>query len=259
MARTEKHPATITELYGPSNLIVHRFQGRTIGLRSQRRGPQARPRCDPPAFPEEHLAATAHELRLPLSHIKGFVTSLRRTDVNWDDLARSEFIAEIDVETDRLAEVIDSLLSARAPNTNCAPGVDLEFTSPNSVVLGALHRVRGLFGVRPLQLDLPSGLPSVRMDASQMERVLANLLQNAIKYSPPGTAIGVSAGITGHSELELSVDDDGPGIPAEDRERIFAPFFRKQSAEHSRVPGQGARPCHLPVRCSTARWPDACH
>jgi signal transduction histidine kinase len=63
---------------------------------------------------EDILAATAHELRLPLSHIKGFVTSLRRTDVTWGEETRREFIAEIDVETDRLAELIDSVLSARA-------------------------------------------------------------------------------------------------------------------------------------------------
>jgi hypothetical protein len=77
------------------------------------------------------------------------------------------------------------------------------------------------------------------MDAGQMERVLANLLQNAIKYSPPGTPLGVSARITDDGKLELSVDDEGPGIPAEDRERIFSPFFRTQTAEHSKVPGHG--------------------
>src|SRR6516165_6461011 len=70
---------------------------------------------------EELLTATAHELRLPLSHIKGFVTSLRRTDVTWDDETRREFLAEIDLETDRLAELIESLLSNRAPNTTRTP------------------------------------------------------------------------------------------------------------------------------------------
>jgi two-component system, OmpR family, sensor histidine kinase KdpD len=176
---------------------------------------------------------------LPLSHIKGFISSLRRTDVNWDEETRREFIAEIDVETDRLAELIDSLLSGRASNTTCTPAVDLAFSSPSSVVRGAVHRIRGLLQDRPLRLDLPPSLPSVRMDASQMERVLANLLQNAIKYSPPGTPLGVSARITDDGELELSVDDEGPGIPAEHRERIFSPFFRAQTAERSKVPGYG--------------------
>src|SRR5438128_4695350 len=61
----------------------------------------------------EALAATAHELRLPLSHIKGFVTSLRRTDVEWNEEARSEFLAEIDLETDRLAQLNQSQAGIR--------------------------------------------------------------------------------------------------------------------------------------------------
>jgi two-component system sensor histidine kinase KdpD len=77
------------------------------------------------------------------------------------------------------------------------------------------------------------------MDASQMERALANLLQNAIKYSPPGSPIGISARITASNELEFTIDDEGPGIPAEDRERIFEPFFRKRTARQSNVPGHG--------------------
>jgi signal transduction histidine kinase len=213
------------------------------GLRSD--SPNCLDACRPggyasgPPSADEVLATTAHELRLPLSHIKGFVSSLRRTDVNWDEETRREFIAEIDVETDRLAELIDSLLSGRASNTTCAPAVDLAFSSPSCVVQRAIHRVRCLVGDRPLRLELAPCLPSVRMDASQMERVLANLLQNAIKYSPPGTPLGVSARITDDDELELSVDDEGPGIPLEHRERIFSPFFRAQTAERSKVPGYG--------------------
>src|SRR5882672_9434530 len=63
---------------------------------------------------EDILAATAHELRLPLSHIKGFVTSLRRTDVEWDAATQKEFITEIDLETDRLAEVVETLCTQRS-------------------------------------------------------------------------------------------------------------------------------------------------
>jgi two-component system sensor histidine kinase KdpD len=194
-----------------------------------------------PARPctEKILAATAHELRLPLSHIKGFVTSLRRTDVEWDDETRSEFLAEIDVETDRLARLVESLLATGTPDRSIGPRADLVFTHPASVVGGALHRIRGLLGDRPVQREVPSSLPVVRMDADKMERVLANLIHNAIKYSPPGTAIGISARITDDEELEFSVEDEGPGIPAEDRERIFEPFFRNQAAQQSHANGNG--------------------
>ena len=215
---------------------LQRYVG-VVQARSQ--GGSVRTMQRPPCSTEDILAATAHELRLPLSHIKGFVTSLRRTDVTWGEETRREFIAEIDVETDRLAELIDSLLSVRAPQVSSALAVDLGFTSPGSVIQRACQRIHRELAGRPLQLDLVANLPSVRMDASQMERVLANLLHNAVKYSPPHTAIGISARITDDDELEFSVDDAGPGISPEDRERVFTPYFRKQTADYSQVPGHG--------------------
>ena len=135
---------------------------RVVQARSQSGSVRAsqRPLCST----EDILAATAHELRLPLSHIKGFVSSLRRTDVIWGEETRREFIAEIDVETDRLAELIDSLLapwseaerglSARACKVSSAPAVDLAFTSPGSVIQRACQRIHRELAGRPLQLDL---------------------------------------------------------------------------------------------------------
>ncbi len=188
---------------------------------------------------DEILAATAHELRLPLSHIKGFVTSLRRTDVEWDDATQKEFITEIDLETDRLTEVVEALLATHTADGRNEPDANRGCTHPAAVVQGALHRVRGLLDGRPMQLDVSPCLPVIQMDASQMERLLANLIDNAVKYSPAGTAIGVSARITGFAELELAVEDEGPGVPLADRERIFEPFFRMRMAEQSEVSGHG--------------------
>ena len=218
---------------------------------------------------DDILAATAHELRLPLSHIKGFVTSLRRTDVEWDDETRKEFIREIDLETDRLAEVVETLCTPwSAAERGCTPWSAAErgstpwsaaerglathtsdgrnkadanrrFTHPTTVVQGALHRIRGLFDGRPMRLDVSPCLLSIRMEASQMERVLANLIQNAVKYSPAGTTISVSAHMTNNAELEFTVEDEGPGIPAEYRERIFDPFFRMGTAQQSELSGHG--------------------
>src|SRR5262249_54036287 len=137
---------------------------------------------------DEILAATAHELRLPLSHIKGFVTSLRRTDVTWGAETWQEFLAEIELETDRLVDLVDSLCTSRsaaqcghaadAPHVGLTPAANLAPASPATVVHGALERIRGLPGERALHLDLPPNLPHIQMDATQMERVLANLIQN---------------------------------------------------------------------------------
>src|SRR4030088_3505275 len=184
------------------------------------------------ASAEEILAATAHELRLPLSHIKGFVSSLQRTDVEWDEQRRRELITEIDLATDHLTGLVDSLLAARAPGAHDKPCPDMTFTEPAAVLEGAFNRV-GLPGKRPLRIDVPSTLPSIRMNASQMERVVVNLVENAIKYSTSGTPIGISARVTRDGELRLSVEDEGPGVPLANRERIFDPFFRNQMARKS--------------------------
>jgi two-component system sensor histidine kinase KdpD len=187
----------------------------------------------------EALAAVAHDLRLPLSHIKGFVSSLRRADVDWDEQTRSVFLAEIDLETDRLTELVDSLLASGVRAGSLVSRAEVAFTDPVSVLDGALHRIRSLLGGRTVRRKVPTRLPTVPMDANQMERVLTNLLQNAIKYSPRGTPIGVSARITTEGELEFTIDDEGTGVRAEDRARIFEPFYRKHTATQSNVPGHG--------------------
>jgi two-component system, OmpR family, sensor histidine kinase KdpD len=191
----------------------------------------------------EVLASAAHELRLPLSHIKGFVSTLRRTDITWDEQTRAEFLAEIELETDRLTQVLDSVLAVRDPRGGDPQSTQMALTSPAAVVEGGLHRLRGCLQPErwnhAVHVDVPSALPSIWMDANQMERVVANLVQNAIKYSPPASQINISARVTEDGELELCVEDEGLGVPPEDRERIFEPFFRNQTTDQSKVSGHG--------------------
>ncbi|MBV9545655.1 MAG: hypothetical protein JOY61_14890 [Chloroflexi bacterium] len=187
----------------------------------------------------ETLAALAHDLRLPLSHIKGYVSSLRRDDVDWDEATRKEFLADIEREADRLAEMLNSVRQFVAPTSTARRETSLPSIDPAVVVAGAIDRTRGSLGARAVRVDVEPGLPCVSADASQLERVVANLVQNAVKYSPAGTPIGVSARLNEADEVEITVEDEGPGIAEEDRERIFQPFFRKPAAVASKVPGEG--------------------
>ena len=195
----------------------------------------------PQPLPAAHetLAGVAHDLRLPLSHIKGFVSSLRRDDIAWDEATRQEFLAEIELEADRLAQMLEALLQASRPAAASGPRTTVAPTEPGALVKGALHRTRGLLEGRPLRVEIAPDLPPVRADAAQLERVLANLLQNAVKYTPAGTPIGIAARLNGSGDLELLVEDEGPGIPPADRERIFAPFYRHPATRQSAVPGHG--------------------
>jgi two-component system sensor histidine kinase KdpD len=187
----------------------------------------------------ETVAAVAHDLKLPLSHIKGFVSSLRRDDLTWDDETRQEFLAEIEREVDRLAQIVDGLMRSHAPSPRTRQEPDLRPTDPAAIVSRALQRTHGLFGNRPLRIEMAPGLPWVRLEAGQIERLLVNLLQNAVKYSSPHRPIGVCARMQGADELELAVENEGPAIPIEDHHRPFEPFFRNKTAAQSGVPGHG--------------------
>jgi K+-sensing histidine kinase KdpD len=187
---------------------------------------------------EELLAATSHELRTPLAHIKGFTSSLRQPDVEWDEETRQDFLAEIERETDRLAGLIDHLVSMSRLESGAPAPHPRVATSPRALVAAGLDRVRGLLGDARVRVDVPSDLPSVVVDAAQLEQVVANLVENAAKYGPPEVQIRVAAATVG-GELELAVEDDGRGIPVEDLDRVFDKFYRARAAEQSGVPGTG--------------------
>jgi two-component system sensor histidine kinase KdpD len=180
----------------------------------------------------------AHDLKLPLSHIKGFVSSLRRDDLEWDEDTRQEFLADIEQEVDRLTRMIDSLMRSQTPQSGGAHDAKRTVSDPAAIVAEALQRIQPLLGERRVRMVIAPNLPRVRVDASQIERVLINLLQNAAKYASPSSPISIFVRMRG-SELELAVDNDGPSISLQDQQRLFEPFFRDKAATQSGVPGHG--------------------
>jgi two-component system sensor histidine kinase KdpD len=187
---------------------------------------------------EELLASTSHELRTPLAHIKGFTSSLRQSDVEWDEATRQDFLAEIEREADRLTELIDDLLSMSRLESGAATQHEHVAVEPAVFISAGLDRVRGLLGDAHVRVDIASDLPKVTVDAAQLEQVIANLVENAAKYGRTTVQIGVTAERV-DNELELAVEDDGPGIPEEDLEHVFDKFYRARRTEHAGVPGTG--------------------
>lgn len=186
---------------------------------------------------DEFLAAASHELRTPISHVKGFVSSLRQTDVEWEEDVRQDFLAEIERETDRLAKLIGDLLDMTRLESGGLDRVERAPVRPSDVVAGGLDRVRGLVRRHVVRQDVPEDLPPVLGEASQLERVIANLAENAAKFSPPGTTIHISGRET-DGAVELHVEDEGPGIPAEQQEQVFEKFFRGRT-DGAPIPGTG--------------------
>jgi two-component system sensor histidine kinase KdpD len=168
------------------------------------------------------LSAVSHDLRTPLSAIKASVTSLLQRDVDWTEEARQEFLETIDEETDRLNALVGNLLDMSRLNAGAveitASPVGLEEVLPAALrSLGARND--------SVDLDVPETLPRVLADRGLLERALANVIENAIRFSPPGTPTRVTAGLV-DGVVDVRVVDRGPGVPEADRERLFMPFQR---------------------------------
>ncbi len=168
------------------------------------------------------LATVSHDLRAPLAAAKAAVSSLRSTDITWTAKQSGELLAAADESIDQLARLVDNLLDmnrlqAGALSLHAVPASLEEIVAHALADLGAQAR-----GVK---LAASSELPLALADPALLERVVVNLLANAIRYSPGGSPPAVTASALG-DRVELRVIDRGPGIPAADRDRLFAPFER---------------------------------
>jgi PAS domain S-box-containing protein len=169
------------------------------------------------------VATVSHELRTPLAAIKGYTSTLLARDVSWEPKVQREFLEVIGQETDRLSLLVDDLLDlSRLEAGNFS--VEREPWPLIELVEAACRGTRPSLGER-LELNVPRDLPLVPVDRRRMESVIRNLLENAARYAGPEASVRVSAGSEdGH--VVVRVEDDGPGIPEAELERVFEPFFR---------------------------------
>jgi two-component system sensor histidine kinase KdpD len=167
------------------------------------------------------LAAVSHDLRTPLASIKASVSSLRQTDVRWSPEDEADLLANIEQNADRLDALVGNLLDmSRLQTGSLAPF--LRATAVDEVAPVAL---RGLDDADQLQIVVPDDLPLVRADPGLLERVLANLFSNALRYSPPDLGPVLRAREDG-DRVVLEVVDHGTGVADDLKERIFEPFLR---------------------------------
>jgi two-component system sensor histidine kinase KdpD len=165
------------------------------------------------------LHAISHDLRSPLTAIATAAAALRSAPVT--DAERAELVEVIEVESARLAKLVDDLLDlSRIESGAVAPQAD--WCDLREVVSSALTQVQG---DDRLEIELPPELPLVRADSAQLERVFSNLIDNAIKFSPPGSPVRISGG-TSSGKVTVRVTNHGPGIPRRERSNVFKPFYR---------------------------------
>jgi two-component system sensor histidine kinase KdpD len=183
------------------------------------------------------LAAVSHDLRTPLASIKASVTSLLAEDVEWPPAVAREFATTIDHETDRLTYLVANLLDMSRLATG-AVSVRRVAVGVDELVLAAVSSLGDREGVAQLDIDVDEGLPSVETDPSLVERAIANVVGNALAWSPEHRPVRIEA-TAADGDVGLRVIDHGPGIPAGDRERVFLPFQRRGDRSNGAGVGLG--------------------
>ncbi|MGW2557145.1 ATP-binding protein [Streptomyces sp. NPDC001635] len=201
--------------------------------RLQQEAEQARTLAEGNRIRTALLAAVSHDLRTPLAGIKASVTSLRSEDVEWSEEDRAELLASIEEGADRLDHLVGNLLDmSRLQTGTVTPlirAVDLDEVVP--MALGGVPE-------DSVELDIPETLPMVDVDGGLLERTVANLVENAVKYSPLTTPVLVAASALA-DRVEVRIVDRGPGVPDEAKDRIFEPFQRYGDAPRGAGVGLG--------------------
>ena len=179
------------------------------------------------------LAAVSHDLRTPLAAIKAAVSSLRSDDVAWSDEDEAELLEGIEDGADRLDHLVGNLLDMSRLQTGTVTPlireIDLDEVVP--MALGGVPE-------GSVDLDIPETLPMVAVDPGLLERVVANIVENAVKYNPGREPVAVAASALG-GRVELRVVDRGRGVPDEAKDRIFEPFQRYGDAPRGAGVGLG--------------------
>ncbi|MFI6485534.1 DUF4118 domain-containing protein, partial [Nonomuraea sp. NPDC050663] len=183
---------------------------------------RARPLAEADKMRTALLAAVSHDLRTPLASAKAAVESLRNTEIDWSQEDEQELLATADESLIRLNRLVENLLDMSRLQAGVL-GLVLQPTALEEVVPRAIDDL-GPLGDR-VDGDIPFELPEVVADPALLERILVNLMSNAVRYSPPDRNVLINASRHG-DHVEIRVADRGPGIPPEAQERVFLPFQR---------------------------------
>jgi two-component system sensor histidine kinase KdpD len=180
------------------------------------------------------LDAVTHDLRTPLTSIKASITTLldearSRTDAEFpvalDRESKLEMMEVIDEESDRLARFINGLIELARIEAGELQ-LRRHWGVVDEIISAALMRAEPITRGHRIEVAVEEELPGVRVDERAVSEVVYTLVDNAAKYSPPGSRIRITARRAGNEMIQMAVEDEGPGIPAHLRERVFDKFFR---------------------------------
>lgn len=186
---------------------------------------------------ETLLAVISHELKTPVSIIKGYAGTLARKDANWDQATLHEGLSVIEEEADKLNTLITNFLEASRLQTGSLKLRLTEVYLPE-MAQRAVEALKATTNKHQFELKFPSDFPQVRGDFERLNEVLTNLLSNAIKYSPQGGTIRLGGKVL-KKTVHLFVSDEGIGIPPSEYDLIFERFHRVDNGLTRKAPGTG--------------------
>jgi len=181
------------------------------------------------------FSSVTHDLRTPLASIMAGVTSLLDESAVHDRSQEHELLLTIREETDRLNRLVGNIMDlAKVRAGALIPS--REPTAIDEIVVAVLQRLRSNLAPFTVRADLQADLPDAMVDPVQIDQVLTNLLENAARYAPTGSEIEVKV-LDAGDVIRVRVSDQGAGIPAEEREKVFEAFYRGQVSPER--PGSG--------------------
>jgi K+-sensing histidine kinase KdpD len=179
------------------------------------------------------LRSVSHDLRTPLAAIRAATSDMRDGDT-YDEATRRELLDIVGEEAERLNRLVDNLLSM----SKIEAGVlepEFQAVPIDELVSHRVRRLSHLFSGVEVVNRVPAGLPLVRADYSQVDQVLTNLLENAVRHSPAGGRVEIGGAPVGPDRIRVWVADEGPGVDPLAREEIFEPFRRGAGSDSSGI------------------------
>jgi signal transduction histidine kinase len=186
---------------------------------------------------DDFVAVVSHELRTPLTSIQGYVKTLLQLGEELGDEQRRSFLEAADRQSDRLRRLIEQLLVVARLESHVEP-LTLSSVELREIADHVVDELRGQAHGHVFDLRFPPDLPAVETDEGKVHQILSNLVENALKYSPPDTRILIRAE-TADDGVSISVADEGPGIPEELQDRVFDRFYQIDQSITRRVGGTG--------------------
>jgi signal transduction histidine kinase len=200
-------------------------------------------------FQDDFIATISHDLHTPLGFIKGYSTSLLRSDTIWDAATQREFLTIIDEESDQLVNLIDRILDSARLQSGSMP-MDFQLVRLDSLLRDVIQRIQGRHKDLEVEQNI-SAAPPIQADTTRLAQVFTNLFDNAIIYAP-GSKITITLHVSKDKQT-VTFSDYGPGISSEHLPYLFERFYRVSGQTNKRGTGLGLFICKQIIQAHRGR------